>query len=109
MSNPENNNKSLSATGESERSSESQNKCVKVKKWNAVIYWSYNIENDQCSICHNSISLNCINCELEPSTTNPCTPTWGVCGHAYHFHCITKWLKNRSTCPLDDSEWDFAS
>ena len=23
------------------------------------------------------------------------------------FHCITRWLKTRSTCPLDDEEWDF--
>ncbi|MDO9334703.1 MAG: hypothetical protein Q7T57_09315, partial [Dehalococcoidales bacterium] len=21
------------------------------------------------------------------------------------FHCITRWLKTRSTCPLDDEEW----
>jgi hypothetical protein len=23
-------------------------------------------------------------------------------------NCISRWLKTRSTCPLDDSEWDFA-
>lgn len=25
----------------------------------------------------------------------------------FQFHCITRWLKTRSTCPLDDEEWDF--
>lgn len=25
---------------------------------------------------------------------------WGQCGHSYHFHCITRWLRTRSTCPL---------
>jgi len=24
-------------------------------------------------------------------------------------HCITRWLKTRSTCPLDDEEWDFVT
>ena len=73
---------------------------VKVKKWNAVSFWAYDIENDTCAICHNALMVPCIKCEAEPSNASDCTPAWGQCSHSYHFHCITRWLKTRSSCPL---------
>lgn len=33
--------------------------CVRVKKFNAVAFWSYDIENDSCAICHNTLMTPC--------------------------------------------------
>jgi len=81
---------------------------VIVKKWNAVAYWAYNMDNDTCAICTNELMVPCLTtCEPNPHLNEECTVAWGQCGHSYHFHCISNWLKKHSTCPLDDADWDF--
>lgn len=36
-----------------------------------------------------------------------CGVAWGKCNHAFHLHCISRWLKSRNVCPLDNSKWEF--
>lgn len=82
-------------------------KRIRLKKWTAVAFWSYDVTNDACSICHSQIMLPCITCAAEPQRAEKCTASWGQCGHAFHFHCISRWLVKQSTCPLDESAWEF--
>jgi RING-box protein 1 len=82
-----------------------------IKKWTAVATWSWDIKVDNCAICRSHLMDLCIECQgassLPDGAETSCPIAWGACNHAFHHHCISKWLKTRQVCPLDNRDWEF--
>eukprot|EP00388_Colpodella_angusta_P003811 GDKJ01013160.1.p1 GENE.GDKJ01013160.1~~GDKJ01013160.1.p1 ORF type:complete len:113 (-),score=3.32 GDKJ01013160.1:151-489(-) len=78
-----------------------------LKNWKGVALWTWEAQADVCAICRNHIMDLCIECQTNQSssTSDDCCVSWGECKHAFHQHCISKWLKTRNVCPLDNKPW----
>lgn len=78
------------------------NDLVKIKNIHIRGYWQWDIHNDVCAICRNYIFEPSIN-----SSCQECSAVVGTCGHAYHYECISSWLRTKKNCPLCNSKWAF--
>eukprot|EP00826_Nyctotherus_ovalis_P010714 TRINITY_DN12812_c0_g1_i14.p2 TRINITY_DN12812_c0_g1~~TRINITY_DN12812_c0_g1_i14.p2 ORF type:complete len:111 (+),score=29.12 TRINITY_DN12812_c0_g1_i14:32-334(+) len=72
------------------------------------------IQTDVCSICRGQLMEPCIpfltlgiECQANPGANEECTVAWGACNHSFHWHCISRWIKTRNTCPLDNNNWEL--
>lgn len=72
--------------------------------------WKLDIETDTCSICKSDIHQLCVECQARGSEEKmeECTVARGMCGHVFHFHCISKWLETKKVCPLCSNNWEYA-
>lgn len=76
-----------------------------VEAYYPVFVSQWQMEAGLCSICRNQVEGPCINCQTNVSSAQECFMCWGECGHAFHNHCIQRWLQTRNVCPLDNKTW----
>lgn len=84
---------------------------IKLKRVMAVALWSYDTKVETCAICRNHIMDICIECQNTKTVNDnqDCTVAWGACNHAFHSHCIGRWLRTKNVCPLDTKEWRYSN
>lgn len=81
---------------------------IKIKEWYVAAGWSMNNDVTSCAICRNNIMDICVQCQKgNIYTDNGCEIALGECTHAFHYHCISKWLRTRPLCPLDSKNWVY--
>lgn len=77
---------------------------IEILHWDLVATWSFDLRVETCTICRNHIMDLCIECQND-TKNGKCNVVWGKCGHAFHKHCIDRWLNTKHVCPLDTQVW----
>ncbi|PQQ06139.1 anaphase-promoting complex subunit 11 isoform X1 [Prunus yedoensis var. nudiflora] len=89
--------------------SQLQEKTMKVNilQWHAVASWTWDAQDETCGICRMAFDGCCPDCKLPG---DDCPLIWGACNHAFHLHCILKWVNSQTSqahCPMCRREWHF--
>ncbi|XP_040940780.1 anaphase-promoting complex subunit 11 [Gossypium hirsutum] len=78
-----------------------------VATWHAVASWTWDAQDETCGICRMAFDGCCSDCKLPG---DDCPLIWGACNHAFHLHCILKWVNSQTSqahCPMCRREWKF--
>ena len=76
-----------------------------IEKCSLITQWAWDTINDCCPICRNSVNEDSITNENDPDINS--VVVVGMCGHAFHYDCISRWLKTSKNCPLCNSIWEY--
>ncbi|XP_042496727.1 anaphase-promoting complex subunit 11 [Macadamia integrifolia] len=78
------------------------------RRWlHAVASWTWDAQDETCGICRMAFDGCCPDCKLPG---DDCPLIWGACNHAFHLHCILKWVNSQTPqahCPMCRREWQF--
>jgi anaphase-promoting complex subunit 11 len=81
---------------------------AEVQEVRLVAAWTWNAGDDACGICRNPFDGCCPDCKLPG---DDCPIIWGCCKHAFHLHCILKWVNgqpdDQQTCPMCRQPWRY--
>lgn len=79
-----------------------------VQKVRVVAAWTWDAGDDACGICRNAFDGCCPDCNVPGDM---CPIAWGECSHAFHLHCISKWIAaqpaGQHKCPMCRRPWKF--
>uniref|UniRef100_A0A0E0Q747 Anaphase-promoting complex subunit 11 n=1 Tax=Oryza rufipogon TaxID=4529 RepID=A0A0E0Q747_ORYRU len=80
---------------------------VKILQWHGVASWTWDAQDETCGICRMAFDGCCPDCKFPG---DDCPLIWGSCNHAFHLHCILKWVNSQTStplCPMCRREWQF--
>lgn len=78
---------------------------LEIERVELVGIWRYEASNSVCGICKNELTQLCIECQVR--LRGKCVPKRGVCGHAFHEHCMRKYINEHGMhCPIDTTNWN---
>ncbi|CAH6421156.1 Hypothetical protein KVN_LOCUS163 [uncultured virus] len=79
---------------------------IEIVSWDPIAIWSYNTPHTNCAICKNTLTQKCATCfESKNILNEECKVSKGKCGHVYHYHCISNWIRTANSCPIDATPW----
>ena len=82
-------------------------KPVELTSMNLCGIWIYNTTSDDCAICKSKMVQCCTECDSSHVKGDLiCEPSRGSCGHAFHKHCIDKWVSKSSVCPICNTPYN---
>ncbi|XP_028108702.1 anaphase-promoting complex subunit 11-like [Camellia sinensis] len=76
-------------------------------RWHSVASWTWGAQDETCGICRTAFDGCCPDCKFPG---DDCPLIWGACNHAFHLHCILKWVNSQTPqaqCPMCRGEWQF--
>lgn len=76
---------------------------LRVQRVQATVLWEHDESAPVCGICKQPMPAPCPECQA--SAGPGCAASQGACGHSYHGHCISRWLRERPTCPMCSAAW----
>jgi RING-box protein 1 len=78
---------------------------MKINWVKPIGYWVYNLKQEDCAICRVSLNQPALGYQTTQQNANVDVKDYfnvetGKCQHAFHAHCIKRWLKTRPVCPM---------
>lgn len=77
----------------------------KLKTWNHVSLWKWDVDCDICAICRVVVTEPCLKCQSSGKGAADCAVVWGECNHSYHNCCMSRWVATTPRCPLCQQNW----
>ncbi|KRH93214.1 Anaphase-promoting complex subunit 11 [Pseudoloma neurophilia] len=76
---------------------------IRINKIYQTCSQRWKVASEICGICQQGFDQMCASCDHPMK----CPPAMGKCKHAYHMHCMQKWLENNKVCPMCRAPWKF--
>lgn len=84
-------------------------KPIVLTSWSPIATWRFKTTYVDCPICKSKLEQTCADCEANHSKGDLlCDVSKGNCGHCFHKHCIDKWIKTSSICPICSTPYNIS-